>query len=76
MEAGFSIGLVLGWSLMFRHASRFHRFINALLAISVPFLVHALHPNAGIPAAWGLSTGILAHSLFLLALRQRSMDHG
>ncbi len=76
MEAGFSIGLVLGWSLMLRHASRFHMIIRALLAASVPFLVNARHADAGIPAAWGLAAGILAHSLFLLALRQRSMDHG
>jgi hypothetical protein len=76
LEAGFSIGLVLGWSLMLRHASRIHLIIKALLAASLPVLLDALHPDAGIPAAWGLAAGVLAQSLFLLALRQRSVDHG
>lgn len=76
MEAGFSIGLVLGWGLMLQRESRIQWVIKGLLLGAGALLLDMLHSNTGLPAAWGMATAMGAQALFLMALRQRSMDHG
>jgi hypothetical protein len=76
LEAGFSIGLVLGWTLAHQIGWGWITAFKIMLAIMTSVFLETLSAGCGVPAGWGLAMGGIAHTMFLSAIRQRSMQHG
>jgi peptidoglycan/LPS O-acetylase OafA/YrhL len=75
MDAGFAIGLVMGWPLA-RLGSPVWLMLLSLLSVACALPVLGLvQSGSTVPAGWGVLVGALAHLVMMQIIRQRRETH-